>query len=196
MHGLKLVLALLVISLAFISCGKKHISLPKEFGIDEGIYLGQSISKLKKERDLKPIDSAVGYSEKLEGNRFFDEINYNPDIMFSFKLEPSHLKLLGLYQHCSEKDSASTDSLVAEIVNICDKYYGQHYYFPDSTNRYQAPIFIWKTDSSAVFFSFSSSKLYNKLRNAQRSAYCYYSFTISYKLDKEDEQLLSQGSTK
>ena len=91
-------------------------------------------------------------------------------------------------------DSADslTDSIAAEIINICDNYYGHHQFFDESTNRYKAPLFIWKTDSSAVLFSYTSSELYNKMIKTDKRPYCYRSLTICFKLDKEDGKLLNQ----
>jgi hypothetical protein len=189
MHGLRVGFTLIATGLIFISCGNKHISLPQEFRIDSKVYLGQDMSTLHKERNLKPIDSDPGYSEDLVNNKYFNAIGYNPEIMDWFGRSPGSLKVIGLYSgRLSEADSL-TDNMAHEIINICDRYYGQHRVVPDSLGGDKSPWYIWVTDSCTAYFIYLSSERYEELRRENERAIAGYGLKIGYNLDEINELL-------
>ncbi len=159
------------------SCGVTNsgVTVPYEFMDDNNMFLGQSMSVLKKVRNLEPDDSMPCYHEELTDNKYFHIASYNCSIEVSIKdflgLESGELHSVDLYGS-PRGDYSEIDSLALEIISICKQYFGKEFKV-SGLGKYRViedrkPILIWMTDSCYVSFSYTPFALYQSLKKKKK----------------------------
>ena len=180
--------AFLLVSVMLSGCvggSRKQVYVPAELLEDKDIYLGQSLSLLKKRREVRYDESDFSYYEKLADNQYFTTVSYNSGVNDIF-WRSSVLEHISLGGRILEEPYS--DSLAIEIIHKCDNVFGSDFVIVDAdpyehVKISKRPMLIWNADSCFVSLIYTPKPLYERLEKIQKVVPIGFALEISYELE-------------